>query len=66
MALMNITEYLNTFSEPSRPDRRTVIRWIETDQIYGERRGKSYFVDPNKKVIIAVNELVLRVMGNGS
>lgn len=66
MALMNITEYLNTFSKPSRPDRRTIIRWIENNQIYGEKRGKAYYVDPNRKVVIAVNELVLRVMSNGS
>lgn len=66
MALMNITEYLNTFSKPSRPDRRTIIRWVENNQIYGEKRGKSYYVDPNRKVVIAVNELVLRVMSNGS
>jgi len=62
MALMTIDEYRNTyFTQRSRPAPRTIRRWIEEQRIYGERRGRTYYVDPEKELMIT-NELVLKVL----
>lgn len=50
MPLMKITEYLETFTPASRPDRRTVRAWYERGEIYGEIRGRMLYVDPCRKV----------------
>jgi hypothetical protein len=46
MALMKISEYLNQFTPDSRPDPRTVKSWILNGHIYGEQRGRNWYVDP--------------------
>lgn len=61
MALMKITEFQTMFTEASMPSHDTVTRWIKTGKIYGVKIGKLYYVDPDKTVVNAVNELVLRV-----
>ena len=48
--LMKISEYQMTFSPGSRPDQRTVRRWIGNGTIYGERRGGAWYVDPDRQV----------------
>jgi len=48
MPLMKISEYRQTFTPASRPDQRTVIAWIKRGEIYGERRGKIWYVDPTR------------------
>ncbi len=50
MALMKISEYRLGFTPASRPDPRTVINWIRKGQIYGERRGRDWYVDPTRPV----------------
>ena len=41
-----------TFEEGSRPDKRTVVRWINKGLIAGMILGKSVFVDPEETAII--------------
>lgn len=48
--LMTITEYRLTFSPGSRPDPRTVRSWIADRTLYGERRGRTWYVDPDRQV----------------
>ena len=48
MPLMKISEYRMGFTPASRPDQRTVIAWIKRGEIYGERRGKIWYVDPTR------------------
>ena len=47
--LMRISEYRKMFSPASRPDPRTVRSWVNQGQLYGERRGKVLYVDPDRK-----------------
>lgn len=51
MALMKIQEYIETqFTPASAPDRRTVRNWIQRGDIYGERLGRDWYVDPTRPV----------------
>lgn len=61
MALMKISEFQERFTKQSRPSNDTVARWIKAGKIYGKKIGKQYYVDPDKEIVTAVNELVLRV-----
>lgn len=45
---MKIKEYRETFSPPSRPDRRTVLAWARAGHIYSEKRGGLVYVDPDR------------------
>lgn len=46
--LMKIKEFQGRFSPESRPDRRTVVRWIEEGEVYGVQIGKIWYVDPDR------------------
>lgn len=48
MAWQKLSEFLNNFSEASRPQKRTVINWIENGDLYGKRFGNIYYVDPDQ------------------
>lgn len=64
---MTIKEYRETrFSPGSRPDPRTVRRWIDSGALYGEKIGGTYYVEPDRKIVRAANELVLRVLNGQS
>ena len=61
--LMTITQYQRSyFAEGSRPSRNTVKSRIENGDIYGEKIGGMWYVDPDRKVVKTNNELVLRVL----
>ena len=61
--LMTITQYQRSyFAEGSRPSRNTVKAWIANDDIYGEKIGGMWYVDPERKVVKTDNELVIRVL----
>lgn len=64
MALMKLSTYQKNFVKDDRPDRRTIIRWIKNGEIYGEQRGKHYYVDPEKQIVAPVNDLVLRTFAS--
>ena len=64
MALMKLSTYQENFVKEDRPDRRTIIRWIKNGEIYGEQRGKQYYVDPDKQMVVPVNDLVLRTFAS--
>lgn len=46
--LMKVSEYRKMFTPGSRPDPRTVYRWWERGEIYGEKRGGMLYVDPDR------------------
>lgn len=48
--LMKISEYQMTFTPGSRPDRRTVLAWVRHGTLHGERRGNTWYVDPDRQV----------------
>lgn len=59
--LMTISRYIEqTFEEGSRPDPRTVKRWIEHGIIKGCKIGRDYFVYPNTETN---NQLMKKVLG---
>lgn len=71
MALMSLAQYREmAFEEGSRPDIRTLRRWLELGKlpIYGKRIGKKYYVDPARtpEPAISHNPLVLKVLSNGA
>lgn len=45
---MKISAYRMMFSPESRPDPRTVRAWVDNGHLYGERRGKIFYVDPDR------------------
>ena len=47
MALQKLSVYIETeFAPGSRPDRRTVISWIRSGQLCGQKLGRDWYVDP--------------------
>lgn len=66
MRLVKLSEFIETqFAEGSRPDRRTVIKWIERGRISPEavyRPGRQYFIDLDKLAEAEVDALVQRVL----
>src|SRR3569833_1838801 len=60
MALMLISKYALQFAEGSRPNKATVIRWINQGKIYGKKIGGQYYVDPD--IEISSNPLVNKVL----
>jgi len=51
MALQKLSVFRNSFEESSRPQIRTIIRWINSGEIYGRKIGGNYYVDPNISLI---------------
>ena len=49
MPLMKVSEFQRKrFTPDSRPDRRTVRRWVENGHLYGEMLGGVLYVDPDR------------------
>lgn len=66
MPLMKISEYREDYFTPkSRPTQATVKSWIREGYVYGEQLGGVWYVDPERQVVTAKNDLVLKVMSNG-
>jgi len=53
MPLMKISEFQEAFTPASRPDQRTVVAWIRNGQLYGEKRGRAWYVDPQRPTQLA-------------
>lgn len=47
---MRVAEYRKMFTPASRPDARTVRRWVAEGNLYGEQRGRVLYVDPDRRV----------------
>lgn len=48
MALQKISEFQESFTPKSRPDRRTIMRWIKKRDIYGIKLGGVFYIDTDK------------------
>lgn len=65
MALMRIKTYQkNYFIEGDAPTQSTIRRMINDGEIYGEKKGGVYYVDPDR--VVAVNDLVNKVLTNAA
>lgn len=66
--LMKISEYRMMFTPSSRPDPRTVRRWVSDGQLYGEQRGGIMYVDPDRlprpPSLAGASPVVLRIVGS--
>lgn len=66
--LMKISEYRMMFTPGSRPDPRTVRRWVERGELYGEERGGLMYVDPDRLPVSPdlkdVSPVVLRIVNS--
>lgn len=65
--LMKISEYRMMFTPGSRPDPRTVRRWVERGDLYGEERGGLMYVDPDRLPapdLKDVSPVVLRIVNS--
>lgn len=69
---MKISEYQQRFSPASRPDVRTVKKWVASGRVYGEKIGNCFYVDPDREpaqpqqVITTSNPLVLAVLAKAA
>lgn len=67
MALMKISEYRERyFTARSAPSPNTVKKWVREGIIYGTQIGSQWYVDPDRQIVPAANELVLKVMSDGA
>jgi len=72
MALMKISEYQLRFSKGSRPDARTIKKWIESGSVYGEKIGAHYYIDPDRtptpaqRIAVARHPLVRAVLAKAA
>jgi hypothetical protein len=66
--LMKVSEYRMMFTPGSRPDPRTVRRWVERGELYGEQRGGLLYVDPARSPgtpsLATVSPAVLRIVNS--
>lgn len=63
MKLMNIDEYLEArYTRCSRPNKRTLIRWINEGQVPGKKQGKFYYIDIDAEERKTGNPLVDKVL----
>lgn len=47
--LMSVEEFRQQFTQDSRPDPRTVRSWIQKGQVFGQRIGRRWYVDPDRE-----------------
>ena len=59
---MTIKKYQERFAPGSVPHEKTIRNWIKKGDLYAERVGKKWFIDPDIKMIEAVNPLVTQVL----
>jgi len=64
---MKVSEYRRRYFDPSSiPTQNTVKNWIRRGDLYGEQLGGTWYVDPDRQVVKAKNDLVLKVMSDGA
>ena len=56
MALQKLSVFRNSFEKSSRPQIRTIIKWINSGEIYGRKIGGNYYVDPEVSLINTTSE----------
>lgn len=61
--LIGLDEYRSTrFTPDSRPQRRTVQRWIDQEEILGKRIGKKYYIEVDATTGAELDPLEVQLM----
>jgi hypothetical protein len=65
MALMKISEYRKKFfAQGSAPCSKTIVKQIMNEEIYGEKQGGLWFVDPTR--IVPKNDNIAKILSHAA